>query len=160
MKIIPTLLIAISTLIGNAAAQLPGSFTAYGTGCASQGKLPPKISVAKPPVIGGQFTARITNLPPNAAMFLIAGFSDKTWVGLPLPYDMKDLGAPGCNLYSSGECLAWCRTVSGTVNMVVGLPDSKQLIGTTFYMQVMVPDKSNNPAQIAVSHGGKFVIGG
>ncbi len=71
------------------------SFSPFGKGCAG------RIGRVKPPRYGQAFTVTLSGGVPSSACFLVAGNSDRYFLGVPLPLNLGPLGAPGCFLYTS-----------------------------------------------------------
>lgn len=160
MKLIFATAIALCLFLSGATAQVTPTFTKYGTGCQSAGRKPITLSQGILPRVGGEFVTLVRDLPANQPFLFIVGESDQSAFGMTLPVDLGFLGAPGCNLYVSEECIGWCDTSgSGDVDIRVFVPPIRALEGVPVYMQLMTQDPTNNAAQVSVSHAAKVVIG-
>ena len=71
------------------------SFVPFGKACAG------RIGVTEPPRYGRAFTVTLTGGVPSSPCFLVAGNSNRKFLGVPLPLDLGPLGAPGCFLYTN-----------------------------------------------------------
>ena len=88
------------------------------------------------------------------------GSSRNKWGPLPLPFDFKVLGAPGCLLYASADLMVGGRThTSGVPTFSVPIPNSPRFVNVLFYNQIMVNDPGANPAGIALTRAGAGKVG-
>ncbi len=70
-------------------------FSSFGKGCRG------RIGVGEPPIFGEEFRITLSGGVPSSPCFLLAGNSNKVFLGVPLPLDLGVLGAPGCFLYTN-----------------------------------------------------------
>lgn len=133
------------------------SFAPYGVGCAGSAGVP-QLSVVPGalPQLGGQFLARVRNLPPNAPSVLLIGASDEAYAGVALPFDLTPLQAPGCILLASGEDLQALVHPSGVANWSLIVPP---VAGAGFFLQAAAFDVTANGLGIAFSNAGRGRIG-
>ncbi len=92
---------------------------------------------------------------------LVHGTSRDAWGGVPLPLDLTPIGAPGCRLYTDW---AWNRPIgvdrAGTCRVDFAVPASPTLSGSLLHTQFLIVDPLANPFGLAVSGGGRIVVGG
>jgi hypothetical protein len=99
-------------------------------------------------------------LASSAAVFSI-GSSDQTWGPIPLPFDLTNLGAPGCTLLTGQEIpLVVATDVSGSGTLPLPIPNSVALVTTNFYVQAMVIDLKANKLGLVFTNGLKAFVGG
>ncbi len=135
-----------------------GRFVTYGTGC--PGAKTPILSSTGQPILGKSLTVDLSKARPSSPAILLLGASSKAWGRLPLPLDLKSLGAPGCFLLASPALLiATATDSSGNASMKIPLPNNTKLDGVILYTQFLVFDKSANAFGMVVSRGGKATIG-
>ncbi|MCC6784358.1 MAG: hypothetical protein IT457_16060 [Planctomycetes bacterium] len=74
-----------------------------GTGCTtSRGELQLRWRPTRENLIAGTIPIiEYTNIPNSATAMIVYGFTDVSWSGAPLPFDMGLIGSPGCFLYQS-----------------------------------------------------------
>ncbi len=106
-------------------------------------------------------TLKLTKAAPSTTSALLFGLSDKSYGGLQLPFSLGGLGAPGCNLLTSGEITKSANTNSlGSVNLSVALPNDKNLVGLVIYNQFATIDGTANTLGVTMSNGSRMLIGG
>lgn len=120
----------------------------YGTGCTtSLGNLALRwrqsgmgLTVGTLPVL------ECPNVPNNSRAFFNYGFSDSSWSGVPLPFELTPLGYAGCSLYASLDF------------QVISTPDAShvcghslnllnvgpELLGLNVYFQALVYNLNNS----------------
>ena len=89
-------------------------------------------------------------------MFLFVGISNTTYGPTPLPFGLGSLGAPGCNVLSSGEDLRLLTNVLGSSLWQWTIPNAP---GVSFYNQAFAFDPAANALGLTVSNGGQGTIG-
>ncbi|MBK9386122.1 MAG: hypothetical protein IPN34_15020 [Planctomycetes bacterium] len=139
-----------------------GSFTTYGSGCASSAG--PLLLAAAPgnvPYVGSPFRIEIGPVPTGLfhIPFLILGPSRTTWSGLSLPFDLTTLNMPGCSLLASAEFALQIPRLGTTASLTLAIPYDPLLTGSRFYLQGLVTDATANPGGIAWSNAGEVLIG-
>jgi hypothetical protein len=89
----------------------------YGKGC-----LGSKIGKANRPAIGSNdFSVKLSGASPNQAAFLAIGGSRVVWAGLPLPFDLTAIGAPGCRVLASFDAtLPTATAATGAASITLG----------------------------------------
>jgi hypothetical protein len=102
----------------------------FGAGCA--GALgTPNIAVLSIPTAGSSMT--ITSFPTNAATSsLYLGFSNQSWLGIPLPLDLGLVGVAGCSLHVSPD-IAIYSGPNAPVNLLI--PGDAYFVGAEVFFQ-------------------------
>lgn len=135
---------------------LAPSVTPGGPGCT--GSLGVPTLASGPGQLGQPLNVTIGNLPLAAAV-LIVGFSDTTSTVGPLPFDMTNVGAPGCLLRVSLD-LQYFLLGTGTSATFTGLvPDFLSLLCVHVYLQGASFDPPANPLGIVMSNSVDVLIG-
>ena len=112
------------------------------------------------PKIGNSFSVNVSNTLPNTGAALALGASKTKFLSLNLPFDLKALGAPGCNLNVSIDAII--PTVvgaQGTGQVKLSIPNDNRFLGIQFHNQYLVLDKAANNFGFTLSNGGTGVIG-
>ncbi len=137
------------------------SLLTFGTACTGH-TAPPVIDVdpLAPARIGQTMVWTGSNLLGNGFGFLALGFSDSTWSGGSLPFDLGFVGMPGCPLLVSPDVttLAFVDPV-GNVRVPIALPGATGLIGTVLFGQWVAQDPPRNVLGYSVSAGLRAVLG-
>lgn len=133
------------------------SFVPYGEGCAGSAGAPTVAAVPGAlPRLGGVFRAQLAHLPPNNPAFLLLGVTDTAFAGLPLPFDLTALQAPGCRLLTSVEDLRVLGPTTGAASWSFPIPPAP---GARFFVQAVAFDPVANPLGLSFSNGGRAVVG-
>lgn len=112
------------------------------------------------PRIGQEFTVQLHHAAESSPAVLFWGFSDASWLGLLLPFDLGLLGASGCTLYCSGDVQRPTRTdPCGFATSAVDIPADSGLLGLVFFNQWLILDWSANRFGLVASHAARGVIG-
>jgi hypothetical protein len=99
---------------------------------------------------------------PGQLAFLAIGLSDKSFNGLPLPYDLSNAGAPGCSLYTDWLMLSAHVTDIGTsrwfgdARLYQPLPLDLSLLDGTLFCQWLFHAPGTNALGICTSNGVKI----
>ena len=92
--------------------------------------------------------------------FLVAGLSNSTWQGTPLPRDLGGFGMPGCQALVSVDVAFAAISTGSTVAWTIPICNCPPVVGATFYHQALVLDpNAGNPAGAAVSNAATAVVG-
>lgn len=131
----------------------------FGTGCAGSSGVP-DLYIAGTPRIGTSFATRCANLPANTAGFWLAGWSNTSANGTPLPANLSAFGIPGCQLLVSPDSsLLFLTGISGGyVSRPFSVPMVPALAGMQFYTQAAVLDVTH-AGGLTFSNGGRIRIG-
>jgi len=108
--------------------------------------------------VGNSFVA-IGGLPA----LLTIGASNTTFGGQPLPLSLASFGAPGCSLYNDWVLLLSGVTQaspSGSVTIMVPIPNDQALIGSVHYSQYLFVEPAANALGVFTSNGRANTIGG
>jgi hypothetical protein len=140
-------------------AQEGASFANYGTGCAG-GAGVPDLTAATYPALGTTFTLQVGNASLNATdAFLMIGFSDTSWNGVPLPLTMAGFGMPNCTAYASPDAVLFFLLSGGTGTVSLSLPAAPGFVGTSLYAQALVRDPSaGNALGAVVTNAGHAIL--
>lgn len=135
---------------------------AFGTACTAQAQ-PPRLGVdpLAPARVG-----RSTNLlgsdlrAGQPAATLLLGLSDQTWGGVGLPLALDFAGLPTCRLLVSVDVLVPAPiSAGGMASWTVPIPEDRNLLGRTFFTQILSPDPGVNAAGLVISAGLAVTIG-
>ncbi len=108
------------------------------------------------PMAGKKFGFHLHNATGGAPAILLLGVSKTSWSGIPLPFDLGPLGAPGNLIRCSGEAFAASVAAGsgpgkGKADFVVpSIPSAAK--GLHLYSQWMVLDKGANTLGIVMSN--------
>jgi len=97
----------------------------------------------------------------NATAQIHGGLSKTTWAGVPLPYSLAPLGAPGCSLYISFDWVwphVWPRN-GGFALATLDIPNAPSLVGRKIYVQGARFDRAINPLGLATSQAAEITLG-
>lgn len=132
------------------------NYTLTGTGCqGSRGT--PTLTMAGGPPFGGQtFYVQVSGMAWNQPSFMFLGLSNSSYAGVPLPYDLASLGAPGCLLRASGDFLYSFPNVLGVGVWQYSVPNAPGLV---LYNQAISFDPTANTLGLTVSNVGTITIG-
>lgn len=91
---------------------------------------------------------------PGTPMLFTLGNSNSDFSGVPLPFDMTPLGAPGCMLVNNWLIvLVGVTTTSTFVPFYITFPDDPNLVGATYYAQSLFFDPGANALGIWTTNG-------
>jgi hypothetical protein len=113
------------------------------------------------PRLGQTFRFGLCQVALNAPLLLLLGSSNTTSGGIPLPFDLTPVGAPGCQLLVTATqiMLAMASGPGGDVAASLPIPTTSSLDGAVFYLQALVYDPSVNALGFVTSNGGMATIG-
>ena len=121
--------------------------------------LPLHIQNSNLPKIGQDFHFELLHARANAAGALIAGTSNTSSGGLPLPFSLAGIGAPGCSLLASTTIvLPIITNAGGDLAATLSIPNNPLLDGFQLYLQFAVTDTANALGLVS-SDGGQLTIG-
>ena len=70
------------------------------------------------------------------------------------------MGMPGCTQYVSIEATHFMLSVTGATTWAIPIPAQPWLVGSTFFVQALVPDAAANAFGATVTNAGAATIGG
>lgn len=132
----------------------------FGAGCASGGTATWTTNGA--PTLGNaQFALGVAGAPGSAPCLLALGLgrSVATVLGVPLPFDLAPVGAPGCALRVDPETLvARLSTASGVAQVQAPVPNVPALAGLQCFGQWFLGDAAVGPLGLAAMPGVVFTV--
>ena len=133
-------------------------FTTYGVGCPNSTNITPQIAAqtGTAPSVNSQFNIQVSGLPFNGQAFMWLGYSNTTYAGLALPFNLALLGAPQCDVLMSPDQLFAIPNVLGTSVWTLGIPN---IPGFTFYNQAIAFDPAANSLGLVFSNASESVVG-
>jgi hypothetical protein len=142
-----------------------GTVSLFGTSCIpGMGALPAGVDPATASL--GATAVFFLRGPKRTGLAVCAvGTNDRTFSGLPLPFDLSRFGATGCALYTD-----WVWTKGAAVSAPPGgqtgyagceleLPADPSLLGASMFGQWLFLDPTANPLGFTLSNGVKATLG-
>jgi hypothetical protein len=129
----------------------------FGEGCSGSLGVPGNVATSLPR-LNTAFGVSLTNLPQNAALFVL-GFSRTSSVFGPLPLDLGPFGAPGCLARVRPDAMMMLLGGGNTATLNLALPNTPGLLGILFYTQGLVLDQGTNAAGLVISDAAGAVVG-
>ena len=124
------------------------------------GGIEPKIGANGRPEIGRSFDLTLTAAASRVDAALLVGLSDRQWGSVPLPFDLGLFGAPGCSILVAGDIYLPLRvSSSGSATFRIPVPNTKSIVGKSFFTQFMILDRKANQLGIVTTQGGRGKIG-
>jgi hypothetical protein len=115
-----------------------------GSGCAGSNGVDPFINAASIPRVGDPLAMTLHQAKPNSLAVLCIGESRTDYGGIPLPFDLAGVGAPGCALQVSIALLLVTTTsATGSGQLTVPVPNDPALVIQYVYHQWLVLDPAN-----------------
>lgn len=112
------------------------------------------------PKLGTSFSVDLSGAKESSAAVLITGLSKTTWGVIPLPFDLKGLGAAGCSLLASYDFPFVAPTsATGSASLTLPVPATNSLNGLQLHQQWLVLDVPANALGFAFSNGGTATLG-
>jgi hypothetical protein len=138
------------------------SFAAHGGGCpgpSGVGTVTARNSTR--PTLGTTFQLRFGNLAntPLALVFATLGFDDQTWNGQPLPFDLTQVGMPGCSLRLAPGPTDVLSNLGGFADWSFAIPANPSLDGFHFFVQGGVLASGFNAAGMVMTDSGHGIAG-
>jgi hypothetical protein len=131
----------------------------YQVNCCGGGAIPQLTNTGRP-AFNTSFTVNVVKAAPTTVAVLFTGFSNSTWNGIPLPFDLGQLGAPGCSLLAPGAVLQVANTdANGAGSTQVPVPNDASLCGAHAYQQWVILDPTANGLGFVTSNGGDARLG-
>jgi Galactose oxidase, central domain len=135
----------------------PPMFSNFGAGCRGSSGIP--FMVGSRPWIGESLTLTVLNALPLAPTFMNFGRSKTNWGTLALPFDMRGMGAPGCQILVDPLVIVPMQNSLGRPHLIVKIPNDVRLIGVTVFEQAWTIDIKANKLGLNVSDAGVARIG-
>jgi hypothetical protein len=137
-----------------------GGAIAYGSGCIDSGNVVLSL-LARGCHERGLSTGLELVTGVAGTSFLSIGISNSSWLGLPLPFSLAGLGAPGCELSASQEVLLGPLPNGGSgTSLILPIPRDPFLAGARLYFQgLMIDFPAGNTLGLVASNGVAVVIG-
>lgn len=159
--------IRASTTAGNfvipdLVTQIPATgFTPYGRGCPGTGGVEPELAegAGSSQRIGQTSIATVTNTPAGTggAAMIIGTQARELVPGVPLPFDLAAIGAPGCFLWTDLAVVIPTTYAAGGFNFSVTIPNNPSLVNASIYLQAVIGDAgapgfitTTNAAQVCI----------
>ncbi len=125
----------------------PGS-SLFGSGCAGSGGAIPAITTSGgTPTSAGNpnFRVQVGNALGGTIALLVAGLSNTSWNGNPLPLNLGGIGVPACSLFVSpdfffGRLTSGTGAADGIATVSLPVPANPALAGGALYLQWYVYD--------------------
>jgi hypothetical protein len=142
-----------------------GSYSFFGTGC---GFSPVPFGVTGVPSLGQRFVVESGVSDGGGCAdgcvdhYLLTGDSNLSFRGLPLPFDLMNLGLPACGLLRVSIVHVTPTVgvnVRGRGEVVFSIPNDVGLLGVRFYQQVLSTSCGMYGCTWRFSNGGVGVIG-
>ncbi len=132
----------------------------FGSPCTGSSGRRPSIRAAGRAALGGSFEVRLSGALPSSSAFLLLGFSNSNANGLPLPFDLGLIGAPGCTQYVSLDIgSAYAADATGRARAPLPVPNDAALTGNSIYLQWIDLDLFANALRLTTSGGLEARIG-
>src|SRR5690606_9316970 len=113
------------------------------------------------PQLGSNVDFVLRRAAPGAPAALVHGGSDASWSGVPLPFDLGALGAPGCALHCRPDVLLPAIVgPAGQATVRIAIPADPNFTGAEFFAQFLVLDPTANALGLAATAGGRGRVGG
>jgi hypothetical protein len=91
------------------------------------------------------------------------GTSNTDFNGIPLPFDLAPVGAPGCSIYNNWTLIGFSVTngqgAANTATFDLPTPNDPSLGGAVFYAQSYFVDAPANALGVFASNGLRCVFG-
>jgi probable HAF family extracellular repeat protein len=131
----------------------PGTTSVYGSGCPAARPL--ALGYTGVPNLGQTFNVVLSAGPAAGTGFVV--LSQTRFIP---PVDLTAYRMPGCLLYETLDSLYTVVFTSSTASVPLAVPINPSLRGAVLFCQGAAADATANPAGLAASNGGQFVLGG
>jgi subtilisin family serine protease len=126
----------------------------------ARGRIPPGLSIDRPPRSGDLVTLAVRNAPPGTIAALLCGLDATTWGSASLPYAWDPIAAPGCAIYVRPDSVISTLVQSSGLGCVeVRVPSTDLVIGREFHWQFVVLDHAANGTALSASAAASSLIG-
>lgn len=135
------------------------SRTQFGTSCTHSNARVPVLNTSNG-YANGSWTISLTNGLQNAPYVRHIGAGITNHLGIPLPFSLNGLGAPGCSLLVEFPvALSGRTTTSGTASTNIPVPNWIELYGLTFYAQDLILDLFANSLGVVTTNAVSTTLG-
>ncbi|MBK8976333.1 MAG: hypothetical protein IPM29_10420 [Planctomycetes bacterium] len=132
----------------------------FGEGCPGSAGTVPMLYAGNAPRLGASMALHLQDAAPGAVALMGIGLSRFEVRGIPLPFELGVLGAPGCALLTSLDAdFPLVVDASGSAQLDLVMPSDPVLAGLPLYFQSVVIDPPANAAAITTSNGVATSIG-
>jgi hypothetical protein len=122
------------------ASLAPALFDAFGAGCPGSLGVPALTSDGLP-WLGDTLTLRVDAVPATATAVVDLGFSNTSYGGTALPFDLAALGYPGCQIVAAPEFVLFAGGGPQAVRTLpLSLPNIAAFAGTELFLQAVFLD--------------------
>ena len=114
------------------------------------------------PVLGTNFSRRVTSLPPSSPVFLNEGLSTQVGLGgtIALPYDLGAMGAPNCLVYvDPAASQLYFGSPTGELTISTNQPNLVAFRGIPIFEQAIVLDLAANTLGLTTSNYARRILG-
>ncbi|MEZ5966957.1 MAG: kelch repeat-containing protein [Planctomycetota bacterium] len=142
-------------------SEVEAAYSETGAGCGAGGS-PPRLEGVgdQRPWWGETFVVEVTPLPvATVGVALAWAASNSSWNGIPLPFDLGLVGAPGCSLRVGLDVVLPMQVASGSATQAFLVPASSALLGRTLFQQAIVLAPGVNAAGVVLSSARAALIG-
>ncbi|MFK7743171.1 MAG: hypothetical protein AB8H80_22845 [Planctomycetota bacterium] len=135
----------------------PASYATFAPGCPNSLGTS-QLLAAQLPQLGQSMLVNVTNMPIGLGV-MITGTSDQISSLGFLPFDLTQLGLPGCMLRTSLDVTDGLITFGTTASWSLAIPNQAPLIGARFFQQAFAFDPPLNAFGGSMSDATVFEIG-
>ena len=115
-------------------------------------KAHPRIALGGLPILGQRHFVYVDDVKPSSPLILLTGTSKFSWGPIPLPFDLKPLGSPGCKILLAPDLYSFASSdAAGEGQAAFPLPNDKEFAGATFFQQWLVLDPAANAGSLVLS---------
>ncbi|MEZ5965386.1 MAG: hypothetical protein R3F56_16255 [Planctomycetota bacterium] len=141
--------------------RVSGSTRSFGSGCNGSTGQSPLHDVSGTPEVGMRVVYSCARLIPGSRVWFMLGVSDRQFAGLPLPFEMSPVGAPGCVTYCSQELvLGATAPAAGRLQLPLDFPNDVALVGASVFTQFFAQDTVANRLGLVTSNAYETTLGG
>lgn len=137
-----------------------GNIVILGAGCKGSSGKELALAGRAWPKRGVPFYLDLAGGAPSSAAILALGLSETAWAGIPLPFDLAPLGAPGCRLWHDFTVMAAALTdPSGAASQALPIPFDPALFGARLRASWLNLDSAANTLGLTTSAFARLIIG-
>ncbi len=115
-------------------------------------KAHPRIALGGAAILGKRHFVHAQDVIPNAALILLTGTSKFSWGPIPLPFDLKPLGSPGCKILLAPDLYSFSSSNSkGSATVAFPLPNDTEFAGASFFQQWLILDPKANAGAMVLT---------